>query len=131
MIKWQESYSTGIKKLDDQHKSLFDFCNDLEGIIQDGGVSKDILTASLRFLEQYVKVHFGQEETCMFKYACPVADKNKKAHEKFIQAYKDFQSQINEKGDTDGILEKLHHFLEAWLVDHICKIDTQLKSCVH
>jgi hemerythrin len=131
MIKWEESYSTGVEKLDNQHKSLFQFCNDIEGIINDGGISKEFMVSALKYLDQYVKVHFGQEETCMHKHACPIAGTNKIAHEKFIEAFHKFQSRLNEKGDTDGCLEELHHFLETWLVEHICKIDTKLKACVH
>ena len=131
MIKWQESYSTGITKLDDQHKSLFEYCNDLEEWLNTGGLSKETLAYTLSFMDRYIKGHFGQEETCMFKYACPIAGKNKIAHDKFIEAFKIFQNKINGDKDSDAPLIEFHHFLKTWLTDHICKIDTQLKSCVH
>jgi len=131
MIKWQESYSVGVYLLDQQHKELFSFCNDLEKILRDGDVPKDLLVDGLKFLEKYVANHFGQEETCMHQYACPISKKNKVAHQKFIQAYKDFEKRIGQEADSYRNLRQLHTFLEGWLVEHICKIDTHLKSCVY
>ena len=88
MIKWQESYSTGIAKLDEQHKSLFQYCNNIEEGLALGGISKRTLEHTLVFLERYAQGHFGQEEACMFKYVCPLGEKNKAAHQKFIETYK-------------------------------------------
>jgi hemerythrin len=131
MIKWQADYSVGIYMLDEQHKELFSFCNDIEEILRDGGYSKEFLGQGIKFLEKYVVKHFGQEETCMHQYACPVAKKNKTAHQKFIQAYKTFEKQINDGNDPYRTLKRFHRFLETWLVEHICKIDTQLKPCTY
>ena len=131
MIKWQESYSTGITKLDNQHKNLFQYCNDLELGIKAGDISKSVLELALRFLERYALGHFGQEETCMHQYTCPMSKKNKIAHQKFIQAYKTFEKKIAQGTDSYRTLRHLHTFLEKWLVEHICKIDTHLKACVY
>ena len=131
MIKWQESYSVGVYLLDEQHKELFGFCNDLEEILRDGDCSKEFLQYGLKFLEKYVKMHFGQEENCMHQYECPMAKNNKLAHQKFIQAYKTYEKRIAQGDDYYKILRQLHRFLEKWLVEHICKIDTHLKPCVY
>jgi len=130
MIEWRETYSVGIEKLDEQHRNLFQYSNDLESGIKNGAVSKQTLEGALKFLGSYVKGHFSQEEACMFKYACPMAKQNSMAHQKFIEAYKNFQDIIIKDDDHEGTLKQLHHFLETWLVDHICKIDVQLKPCV-
>ena len=130
MIEWRESYSIGVEKLDEQHKNLFQYSNDLERGINNGAVSKQTLEGALKFLGSYVKGHFGQEEACMYKYACPFAKQNTMAHQKFIEAYKGFQRILTEEGNNEGTLKELHRFLETWLVDHICKIDVQLKTCV-
>jgi len=130
MIKWKEAYSTGIAKLDEQHKSLFQYCNDLEEGLKNEGVSKSSLERDLSFLERYAKGHFGQEETCMYKYACPIAATNKSAHQEFIGSYETFRKRISEGEDSDGLFKELHRFLENWLTNHIAQIDTKLKPCV-
>ena len=131
MIKWQEAYSVGVDELDAQHKDLFTFSNDLDGILQDRDVSKEMLGGALAFMGKYVSNHFGKEEACMNRFACPIAANNKLAHDQFIQAYRVFEKQIGQQEDGYGLLKELHAFLERWLVDHICTIDTQLKPCVH
>ena len=131
MIKWQESFSTGVYLLDEQHRDLFGYCNDLEDILREGDVSKEFLEQGLKFLEKYVIHHFGQEETCMHQYVCPMAKKNKLAHHRFIQAYKTFEKEISQNADSYRTLRKLHTFLENWLLEHIGNMDTHLKACVY
>ena len=131
MIKWLESYSTGIDKLDEQHKNLFQYSNDLEDGIKSGDISKNTLELALTFLERYAIGHFGQEETCMYKYACPIAQTNVLAHQEFIETYKLYQMKVSKVDDYGNIHRELHHFLETWLRAHICTIDTKLKQCVH
>ncbi len=130
MIEWQESYSVGVVQLDEQHKNLFQYSNDLEEGLKRRAVSKQTLEGALKFLGNYVKYHFSDEESCMHQYVCPIAGKNKLAHQHFIEQYHMFQGLITESGDNEGILKDIHRFLEDWLLEHICKIDTQLKSCI-
>lgn len=131
MIIWEEKYSTGVAELDKQHKNLFQYTNDLGEYANNNFGSKETTDRMMRFLDQYIKVHFNHEENCMYKYLCPVASKNKEAHQKFIEKFKVTESKIRDEKGGDKALKELHHFLEAWLVEHICKIDTQLKPCVH
>ncbi len=131
MITWEPKYSTGIAELDKQHKNLFQYSNDLEECVKNNSFSKVTTDKMLRFLDQYIKVHFSHEESCMFKYHCPVATKNQDAHRKFIEQFKVTQAKIKDEDSYESALKELHHFLETWLADHICKIDTQLKPCVH
>jgi hemerythrin len=131
MITWEEKYSTGVAELDKQHKNLFQYTNDLGEYVKNNFGSKETTASMMRFLDQYIKVHFNHEETCMHKHLCPAATKNKDAHQKFILQFKATEKKINDENTGDKALKELHYFLEKWLVDHICKIDTQLKTCVH
>ena len=130
MIKWQESYSTGIAKLDEQHRNLFKYCNDLEDAMNDGNVSKGFVELALKFLERYAVGHFGQEEACMYKYNCPIANINQLAHKEFIETYTTYKTKINGVSNFEPIVRELHSFLEIWLRSHICTIDVKLKPCV-
>jgi len=131
MITWQEKYSTGVEELDKQHKNLFQYSNDLEECVKNRTFSKVTTDRMLRFLDQYIKVHFNHEETCMFKYSCPIASKNKNAHQEFILKFKATEEKVKDDKNYEKALKELHHYLESWLEEHICKIDTQLKPCVH
>lgn len=131
MIAWQDSYSTGVEELDKQHRDLFKYTNDLEQLLKDNSLSKNLLDDILRLLNRYIEVHFNREETCMHKHLCPIANKNKDAHQKFIHTFKMMEIEIRTNIEDDAPIIKLHHFLETWLVEHICKIDVQLKPCIH
>ena len=131
MIVWEEKYSTGVAELDKQHKNLFNYTNDLGQYVANNFGSQATTQSMLRFLDQYIKVHFNHEESCMYKHLCPIADKNKEAHQQFIKQFKATEEKVKNDGSEDEALKELHHFLETWLVEHICKIDTKLKACVH
>ncbi len=129
MIKWDESYSTGEETVDSQHKLLFEFINDLNRDIMAGKSAHDF-EDHLRFLSNYAKSHFCYEESCMDRYQCPAAKKNKEAHQEFIEFYKSYEAKIRKNGFSPGHVSELHHFIENWIVGHIKRIDTQLKPCI-
>lgn len=130
MITWKESYSTDIPELDKQHKALFDCANELEKTIEDNALSQRIVDGTLAYLKTYIKVHFGQEEACMNRHNCPIAHKNKEAHQQFIQKFKSMEERIKKDENYVSLVKELHHFLETWLAEHIGKIDSRLKPCV-
>ena len=131
MIEWNDKYKAGVEHIDLQHKTLFQYINDFEGAIDDGDLGKDLLILSLTFFENYAKMHFGDEENCMYRYQCPVAGSNKNAHRKFIEFFDQCKMDLETNGYDEATFRKILEFTEQWLKDHICKIDTQLKSCVH
>jgi hemerythrin len=67
----------------------------------------------------------------MHKYLCPAAAKNKEAHQKFIRRFKATLEEIKDEKTSDKALKELHCFLEEWIKEHLCKLDVQLKPCVH
>jgi len=131
MLIWDEKYSTGVAQLDKQHKSLFQYTNDLGEHIKNNFGSQETTNNMVQFLERYIKAHFNQEEACMHKYLCPIATKNKDAHQKFILTFKAAQEKIKNEKTSNKALKELHCFLEKWIREHLCKIDVQLKPCVH
>ena len=131
MIEWEIKYSTGVPELDRQHRNLFKYTNDLGEYLDNNFGSQETTDQMMRFLDQYIKVHFSREETCMNQHHCPAATKNKEAHQKFIDIFRKTEGKIKIEGTDDRALRELHHFLEEWLKEHICKIDAQLKVCIH
>ena len=130
-IVWSDEYATEVGSIDRQHKKLFEYINKLEVCIQKGIFEGPQILDILNFLHTYVKVHFEHEEFCMKKRNCPVAGKNKKAHDDFIAFYEQFVNDY--KLNTDPFyhrqqIKKLQTVAESWLVNHICKIDLSIKD---
>jgi hemerythrin len=83
-VTWSNSYSIGIKIIDDQHKGLLDFVNDL--FSHSTGNERDELAYFREVIQQavqYVKNHFQTEEKLMITTNYPGYAEHKKAHDKF------------------------------------------------
>jgi hemerythrin-like metal-binding protein len=127
-LKWNDVYSTSVKDIDDQHKKLFEIINNLGDEIKYGRAGGNFDT-TMKSLIDYTKYHFGFEEDCMTRRACPVAAKNKEAHDKFINLIKGMEERAKTE-DKELLAREIHEAANAWLVKHICGVDTRLKHTV-
>ena len=133
MLNWSEQYSTGSPTIDDQHRQLFSHLNQLEGLLtRTNPTGKDISTIIelLDFLEQSLDTHFSYEEQCMESYRCPAHQKNKEAHEHFKQMFQRFKTRAKKEGFRFIMLVELNQTINAWIEEHIMRVDTQLKTCI-
>lgn len=129
-IAWKTEYETGIAQIDAQHRQLFRMVDSLGRII-DAGIEKGPeVDHLLMFFGSYAKSHFAYEEPCMARHRCPAAKKNKQAHRDFLMFYESLQEEYALGENPGGHLIRLKNYLSDWLVDHICKVDAQLKPCV-
>ena len=133
MLIWSEQYSTGSPTIDGQHRQLFEHLNQLEGLlIRTNPNTEDIaiITQLLDFLENYIATHFSYEEGCMESYRCPAHQKNKETHEHFKQMFQRFKTRTQKEGFRFLMLVELNQTINAWVEDHIMRVDTQLKPCI-
>lgn len=129
MIIWDDSLSTGIAIIDEQHKMLFQKFNEFSEVIS-GMTARETAGEILDFLQFYVTWHFGQEEKCMNEYKCPIAAANKQAHAEFTNTFSQFYTQWQEGTMTPTLVSQTYLELEKWLVNHVLRTDTQLRPCV-
>ena len=128
-LQWDNAYSTGIKEIDQQHMKLFEFVNKLEEQIQKG-INKAAVKGILQFLETYARTHFSFEEICMDERRCPMACRNKEAHKQFLELFRGFQAQFATAPDTEALVRQIHSTAEGWLINHICRIDVNLRPSI-
>jgi hemerythrin len=96
----------------------------------DEGRGEQVYTGLLQTLDVYTRTHFGFEERCMERYHCPVAEKNKDAHAKFVVVLAGFRERHAANGFDRADARSLMDTLDRWLADHICSVDVHLKDCV-
>ena len=132
MIAWDpDTMSTGLPLIDAQHKMLFEKFNELSERISGGqSASREAAGEVLDFLQFYAVWHFGQEENCMNQYKCPVAAQNKRAHAEFVKTFNKFYEQWQTGDMTPQLVSDTHAHLENWLLEHVARTDSQLRSCV-
>jgi len=128
-MKWSDNYATGIERIDEQHKMIFKMAEDFRGALYEGGGERTY-GLLLDFLDRYCRGHFGFEERCMEQYHCPVAERNKQAHLRFVEVLAGFRQRYAGSGFLAVDARELVDAVDRWLDDHICRIDVHLRDCV-
>ena len=128
-ISWDPSMTTGVDSIDNQHKQLIAWLNDLLSAMSVGRGRGEV-SSLLDKLGGYAAMHFGHEEDCMAKYKCPVAEQNAAAHQDFIATFTTFREEFDRDGATSHLVLRVESELMRWLTNHIKRTDTQLAPCV-
>ncbi len=124
IIKWQDSFSVGIQRFDDEHKVLLDIINEMFIIVRDQK-TVDHLSIEINKLIQYTQEHFADEEEAMEKAGYPALDEHKVIHEKLLNDVVVFKKRV-ENGEKE-VTTTFYHFLRDWLLTHIMEEDMQYK----
>ena len=120
IMSWTETYSTGIKEIDQQHKKLIDLINALHDAMAKGQ-AKDVLGKILGELITYCASHFAMEEKLFDQYGYPDAADHKDKHQKMTSKVLALQMQYDQ-GKAMMTLEVME-FLQQWLDKHILGTD--------
>jgi hemerythrin-like metal-binding protein len=124
-FKWKDSFSVGIKEMDDQHKDFFDILNRL-GETAGGNKGMEVVGPVLRQLDEYSRHHFAEEENWLKIVGYPGLQYQKKQHEFFISQVTELQDKFS-KGDSKIPMSTLE-FLRDWLLNHILDIDKKYET---
>jgi len=128
-INWDPSMTTGVESLDNQHKQLIAWLNDLLSAMSQGRGRSEV-SSLLDKLGGYAVMHFDHEEDCFTKYKCPVAAQNAAAHKDFVETFTGFREEFDKTGATAHLVVRVESELMRWLTSHIKRTDTQLAPCV-
>jgi hemerythrin len=128
-ISWDPTMSTGIDTVDNQHKQLITWLNDLLTAMSEGRGRANVESV-LDKLGAYALMHFGHEEDCMNRYNCPVAAQNEAAHKDFVATFTAFREEFERDGATSHLVIRVQNELMRWLTNHIKGTDTKLLPCV-
>jgi hemerythrin len=123
-VAWSNSYSMGIKRIDDQHKGLLDFVNELfNHATGDEYEERTYFYKVIQQALQYVKIHFSTEEKIMIATKFPGYGEHKKVHDEFTQTVAESIQDFKEGKKL--VLEKFANFLKDWVLSHIAVMDAQ------
>jgi hemerythrin-like metal-binding protein len=120
-VVWDSSVEVGEPTVDSQHQELYRLINRLgEAIMKKDEGELDSVVASL---ERYAKEHFRYEEDCFKRWQCPLATRNKEAHDKFVARLAAFREQLRDERQRWHTAMQLHKMCVDWLPNHIRRID--------
>lgn len=128
-MRWSEEYATGVERIDDQHKMIFKMAEDFRAAL-DEGLGERVYGELLQSLALFTRSHFGFEERCMDKHRCPMAQRNRDAHVRFLEVLSEFQQRYAVSGFDSVDARNLVDTIDRWLAAHICRIDVHLRQCV-
>jgi len=129
MVKWLDEYSTGIDRVDEQHKLIFQMAGDFREAL-DVGKGDKTYRVLLEFLQWYCEAHFSFEDRCMEEYRCPAAEANRVAHGVFNGLVHDYWRRFEADGFSPTDARELVDMVEGWFLGHIRHVDVQLKESV-
>ena len=118
-IQWNKSLETGIELIDEQHKRIVDYINDLR-VAQTKG-DRNAVAKTIDDVIDYTQSHFGFEEVLLADAEYPLLNAHKKVHELFIRRVSDLSLRF--KNGEDNIAVEMHQLLGRWLINHIQKDD--------
>lgn len=114
-MQWNDGYSVGNSKMDDQHKGLIDLINMLDDTSMTG--------IALERLKSYANEHFRDEERLLEAAGYPDLDGQKTEHRDFEDWLADVhRTWVTGNGPSD-LREDVQRHLKEWLTNHILKSD--------
>lgn len=123
--KWDPAFSVGIESIDEQHKRIIEYINELcvASMYRDKAQVKSVLLA----LMEYTVSHFSFEESLMEEAGYAMLDSHKQAHSAFIRRMHFFTERFESGQD---IAKELRLELQIWLINHIQQDDTDYQKIV-
>ncbi len=123
--EWNQNLSTKIERIDKQHQELFGRINALIKAMREDKGQEEVLN-TLKFLEEYIIIHFGEEEYLQRRYNYPNYLAHKAMHEKFLEEFYRLKLEvINGKPDSFFVFV-IKEKLSDWLFKHINHIDKNM-----
>ncbi|HOI30546.1 MAG TPA: bacteriohemerythrin [Melioribacteraceae bacterium] len=119
-ITWKESFSIGIRVIDDQHRRLIEIINDLYDA-QRIGTSQFIMNGVINRLEEYTIYHFKLEEEMQSLNLYPDFNKHIEEHQEFIGKLSEFKQDSIRNNLLLSI--KTIDYLKDWTINHILGSD--------
>jgi hemerythrin-like metal-binding protein len=126
-IEWTEQLSVGSDVLDGHHKMIIDCLNQLHPLIDATG-RDDEVHAVLAKLEDFVLVHFSEEEQCMKKAGYPDWRAHKEQHDKMYEVVFGMKSDVDHGRSLNA--KHLFNIIYDWLLQHIMGEDRKYEKYI-
>lgn len=124
-VIWLDSYNTGIEEIDNQHRQIVDYMNQLSVAYLKNDMNA--VGEVLEGLVDYTMSHFAFEESLIEEAEYPMANAHKKIHEMFILRLEKLRIAFKA---GEAVTEEFYSLLKRWLIQHIQRDDMAYSSRV-
>lgn len=125
LIKWNDSLSVNVVRIDQEHKKLVGMINELTDAMK-AGRGKDVLGKILDGLISYTASHFQLEEKYFQQVKYPDAAAHKQEHAAFVHKITEFKKEFDAGRVTVSV--NILQFLSKWLQNHIKGTDQKYST---
>lgn len=123
---WTEQLNIGIEVIDQQHRRIVEYINQLDDA-RTNGLSREEIRWLINDLVDYTISHFGFEESMQEEANYPFLKSHKKVHELFAQRVAEYQAKFEQGEDVSKALNSM---LVTWLFNHIKRDDADYVETV-
>ena len=133
-MMWKEKYKVGVKLIDEQHEELFKRVSDFTQIVrskENWKDKQDKVKETMAFMQEYVVVHFEEEEDYQKEINYPEIESHKEAHAKFREGINSYVRIFQEEGFSEEKIQEFGGKLMTWLIMHVGKMDQKIGQYVN
>lgn len=123
-IEWNNDLSVGVQEIDDDHKKVIEYYNELFTACF-CGMGPAVVHETLKKLIEYTKCHFQREEGLMEKEGYPGLAEQRHEHEELIRKVEAIQKKAESTPD-DEFSNDVLGFIDSWIRNHILGLDLDL-----
>ena len=113
-MQWHPDLETGIAVIDNQHKRIVDYINQLDKASRTG--NRALCQNALDGLVDYTSTHFEFEEELLERSGYPFLGAHQKVHRTFIKRIRSF---VERSESGEDVTPELLNMLKVWLISHI------------
>ena len=128
-MPWTTSLAVGVDMIDEQHKKWFEMADQLFEAGRNRKAGEYIIQM-LKFLEDYTKKHFGDEERYMQGIRYPEYETQRAMHADFIKQLNTLKADYEKSGGNITVIMDANQMVLNWLTNHIAKQDKKIGEYV-
>lgn len=125
MLKFDEKYLYGVVEMDREHQELIQRADDLMEAYQNNDPESEILKL-LAFLNEYVNIHFKNEEALQTQFNYPDYENHKSIHDDFKVKVAELYQDVQENGLQVRTRFNINYLCFEWIIHHIGEEDRKL-----
>ncbi|MDD3313736.1 hemerythrin family protein [Pseudodesulfovibrio sp.] len=126
-VDWTVTLDTGLPRIDEQHRRLIGYSNDLLRAIAEGH-GEASLQAFFEKLLDYTNSHFADEEEYMESVGYPDLEAHRAVHRRLINDVANSREKI--LGGVPVDPKRALEFINGWIVRHIMVMDSRIGEFV-
>ena len=130
ILKWTDEFKIGFEEIDKDHESIITEFGKLYNLMR-SGKGHEYYKELLNFLDNYVNIHFKNEESIQEKFSYDEIEKHKKMHMQFENHLKNIMENNRDKEATNEDLIKINLFVKNWLIHHIFIEDKKMVKVIN